>query len=508
MNPSTLIALGATVLVAIGAAYAFRNRQDDARRLWPYVWIATTLLAVVYAAYSIWRHTHFESHAFDLGLYDQAFWHLSRFQSPASTIRGIANIFGDHFHPLIMVLVPFYWLFRSPVVLLAGQAVFLAAALPAAYALAIRLKVPAVPAFALAIATASNPGMVLTASFDFHEVALAPALILASALAFESRRWYWAAIVGLLLLKESVSAYAALLGVTFALRAFLQTRRFDRAVRHGLATVAVGLTAFLLVTRLVIPALSGGQGFIYWNQYRAVGATPAQLAWNVVAHPARTLGTLVDDPDKRHTERAMLATFAGLPLLSWTTWPALLLAFGERFWSSSINLWLLQFHYQQMMIGVFALSTLYVLHDLARWRRLRGIAFGAAVSVLVLTGWVYGKLQPWSILTNPSVLSRPVAQWNAALRTIPGSAAVSAQDAFVPHLSHRNTILLFPNLGTAEYVVLDSRAPSWPLTADEVRGWQRTLRADPGWELTQAFDEFTIFRLRPPSGGVPNPGQT
>ena len=41
------------------------------------------------------RHCHFGSNAYDLGIADQMVWHLSRFESPASTIHGLSNMFSD-----------------------------------------------------------------------------------------------------------------------------------------------------------------------------------------------------------------------------------------------------------------------------------------------------------------------------------------------------------------------------------------------------------------------------
>ncbi len=55
---------------------------------------------VLYGSLSVLRHQHFGTHAFDLSIFDQAIWHYSLFQAPASTVRGTANLLGDHFHPI------------------------------------------------------------------------------------------------------------------------------------------------------------------------------------------------------------------------------------------------------------------------------------------------------------------------------------------------------------------------------------------------------------------------
>jgi hypothetical protein len=53
----------------------------------------------------------------DLVIFDQAIWHLSRFERPESTVRGLSNLFGDHFHPLIALFAPLYWIAADPVLL-------------------------------------------------------------------------------------------------------------------------------------------------------------------------------------------------------------------------------------------------------------------------------------------------------------------------------------------------------------------------------------------------------
>ena len=63
-------------------------------------------LAAGYSAYALLKHWHFDS-SYDLAIYDQAIWHLSRFERPASSIRSLPNVFGDHFHPIIALFASF-----------------------------------------------------------------------------------------------------------------------------------------------------------------------------------------------------------------------------------------------------------------------------------------------------------------------------------------------------------------------------------------------------------------
>src|SRR6266699_4422979 len=86
------------------------------------------LAALAYAAISIYRHDHFASNAFDLGVQDQTVWGYSRLQLIPNTIEMIGNLLGDHFHPILMAIAPLYWIWDDVRVLLIVQAVLLAIA--------------------------------------------------------------------------------------------------------------------------------------------------------------------------------------------------------------------------------------------------------------------------------------------------------------------------------------------------------------------------------------------
>ena len=102
---------------------------------------ATGLIAAGYIALAVFQHRHFLTHAHDLGIFDQGVWQISRFQRPAMTVRfmPLPNMFGDHFHPIILVLVPWYWVFESPLVLLVAQALLFAATVPLGFLVARQL---------------------------------------------------------------------------------------------------------------------------------------------------------------------------------------------------------------------------------------------------------------------------------------------------------------------------------------------------------------------------------
>src|SRR5438445_5081823 len=88
----------------------------------------TFLAFAAYASISVYRHQHYASNAFDLAVQDQTVWGYSRLEFIYNTVLGIPNLLGDHFHPILIVLAPFMWMWNSAGVLLVAQAILLALA--------------------------------------------------------------------------------------------------------------------------------------------------------------------------------------------------------------------------------------------------------------------------------------------------------------------------------------------------------------------------------------------
>lgn len=489
----TWMILTGWVFVTAGLSLLFTKFRWHGRRLhWPkaVVAAATLTLVISFVWLALWQHAYYETHGHDLGLFDQGVWHLSQFEDPASTIRKttVSHLFGDHFDPILFLLVPLYWICNSPIVLLVAQALLLASVVPLSYWLARLLKLDAWPAALLAVVFGLQPGLLLAIQFDFHEIAFAvPLIILAYGFAIQ-RRWLWyTAVISLLLLvKESVAPTVTLLGLTLILQ---------KRWRVGTATLLAGAIWFVLATKLIIPSFADDQQYAYWVQYKNFGTGPGDMLTNLIKNPLPFVQAFFDHPEKTATLNGVLGPVAFLPLLSWTTWPLIGFEFAERFWTDNLGLWRFQFHYQLVLTGVVVIASLISIVTLQNFFRLsqRGMMVGCA-GLLLLTIGFHLRHHSFITLDDQSIRQRPVGIWNQALKKLPRTATVSAQDAFVPHLSQRRIIYQFPRVRQAEYIVLDPRAPGWPLTTTQIEEWQRQLRQNPNWQLTAADDTLTIFQ--------------
>ena len=59
------------------------------------------------------QQSNFGTFGFDMGIYDQAIWLLSRFKDPFVTVRGL-EYFGHHVNPITVLFVPAYCLGAGP----------------------------------------------------------------------------------------------------------------------------------------------------------------------------------------------------------------------------------------------------------------------------------------------------------------------------------------------------------------------------------------------------------
>jgi uncharacterized membrane protein len=420
---------------------------------------------------------HFDS-SLDLAIFDQAVWHLSRFEAPASSIKGFASLFSDHFHPIIVTLAPLYWILPSAETLLVAQGLLLGASVVPVF-LFLRRRLPWRIASAMSAAYGLFWGLQRAAIFDFHEMAFAPLAIAVAIDAMDRRSWsiFWIACAALALVKED------LIPVVMGLGLYL-TVTGERA--RGAALTIGSIAAFFVVIKLVIPSFGDNTAYNYLVSYGDMMRRP----WEIPIH-------LLTPTAKLRTIFLWLAPFAFLSLRS----PLVLLIVPlalERFLSSNAAYWGTSFHYSAPMAPILAMSagdglarlTTSLSSSTGRTRLLRGFA----AACVVLSSLLPGRQMHWRLFSPGPYKAVPFeATARQVLALIPADASVVAQTALLPHLSQRREIfILETGAPDAEYVVSSTHVSPWPLNSlDEVtvlteerrrRGYTAVFEED-GWLL-------------------------
>jgi uncharacterized membrane protein len=451
------------------------------------------------------QHENFGTFGYDMGLYDQGIWLVSRFKDPFVTIRGL-DFFAHHVNLITLLFVPAYWLGAGPHFLYLVETVWMAlGALPLFLLARDRLE-----SGWLAVAVAGSfllyPALEWINWWHFHPDALIITPLLFAWWLATRRRWGWFAVAVAVALacKEDAALAVLVLGLVLAV---LGQRR------AGLVTAAAGAGWFLVATKVVIPAAGGGAGPFYQELFPGFGDSLGEIVWNLVAHPSRLLG-LATLPDRLTYFWQIMAPVAFLPLAA----PLVLLISVPQ---TVINVASghalthdIHYHYSAIVLtGVF-LATVEAMAWIGRGPGTRR----ALVAVLLATSLAA------NVAWSPSPLGRQYddgiwaraeprhATVRAALRLVPAGAGVSASYNLIPHLTHRTDAYEFPNPwvvanwgahgenppdpATADYLVIDER-----LLGDQRPLFERLLSPQGGYTRVFASDGIVVARRQPGAGG-------
>jgi uncharacterized membrane protein len=424
------------------------------------------------------RHWAFES-SYDLAIFDQAIWHMSRLEPPASSVRGYANLLGDHFSPMLALLAPVYRLAPSPETLIVAQALLFALAIVPVLAYA-RRRLPPPAATAFAVAFGLFWGLQRAAAFDFHEIAFAPLAIALLILAIDQRRWTWfvSAAIVLVLTKEDLIPVVAVAGVYL----FVIGER-----RAGAIVCVSALAVFALVVGVLIPAFGVGR-YGYQSTYA-----------EAIQHPWRVPLLLVWPSMKLQTAFMWIAPFALLPIASPLS--ICLLPFAaERFLSSSQTHWGTIFHYSAAVAPVAAMAAIdglaRVTRPIAAAVTRRRVVAGFAVVAVLLSAVLPGHQPLWDSFQLPLAEAASMRETAfAALATIPAEATVIAQPAIASRIGHRDGLVVLDGEShDAEFVVASAWLSPWPAqSVDELAQWLQRYRVR---GYTAVFDRSGWIVLR------------
>jgi uncharacterized membrane protein len=451
---------------------------------------------LLYSVFAVARHHVFETTAYDLGIFFEAVRGWAHFGLPIVPVKGVhdhlgANfdLLGDHFHPILALLAPTYWIWPHPETLLVDQALLFAVSAVPVWAFVQRL-LGARAAYLWTTGYLTYWGLQEAAAFDFHEIAFAVPLIAFAIERVQARRFTAAtvAVLMLLLVKEDLAVLVAFFGLYIALHG-------RRAL--GSAVAAAGVAGYFLVTRVLLPAFAGGHGFMYWT-YDSLGPDLPSALGFMARHPLRTVQLFFTPAVKWHTLLWIFAPFALLTAGS-STLILLVPLLAERFFSSGQQYWVVGYHYTATAAPIVAMGAAEGLHRLLPLLRKdsvrRAVAcwVPAAVAVAGLAGIAYFPLHELFLPRLWETGGR-VAAANAAVAQVPRGVTVEATDRLQPHLvDHTDALLLDGTETSATWLVADVREADWPLKSAAKQQAYVTRRESEGWTVVFDRDGFVVL---------------
>lgn len=466
------------------------------RRLSRTDWLALGLLAlyvVIFSTLTIREHLAFNTNALDLGKFDQSIWNTSQGRPFAITI-GEDSVLQSHFSPALALFAPLYWIWPDIRLLFVAQAVLMGGAGFLIY-LFFRRDNPWLGLIVFA-AYLMHPSLHQVNLVEFRR--LTPAVFATSFALYHllKRQYGWMALgLGVALLSKEDMSFTA---VAFGLYILFVQKQW----KVGLATLLAGVAWFVLVPFVLLPRIMPHDAFEGYQHagasYGYLGESLGDILRTLVRNPG-VLFEYVLDPKRLAAVVAFLWPAAFLFLLAPPLALFMLPHFAYLLAATDDTVGRLQAWYPSvLLVLLFWAVAVGVSRLKGRWQR-------AALAALLVTsalGWLLqSPLWPGS-RWNPDRYGVAPADraMVVVLRAIPRNAIVMAQDPFVPHLSHREQIYLYPWVrggNQPDYLVLSPDMRSYPVEPDPFRSQFNDVLAGSDYALDAQVGSLYVFRYDP-----------
>lgn len=408
--------------------------------------IGILVFATLFGALGVRNHQHFGTWSYDMGIYDQAFWLVSRGGDTFITVRGL-DVWGHHVNLVAYAFAPFYWLGAGPSFLYVVQAIALALGAWPMYLIARdRFTSGWMGAvFAVAYLLYAPVQWISWAMFHPEALVITPFLF---AWWFGTRgRWGWCTAMVVLALAMREDTALAVMMMAIALAVTLRRNADVRSVLRRCAGLFVlGGTWYVVATRLVLPHFNGGQPPFYVTYfYGNYGDTTTEIIGSMLRHPGRVLH------DATRHDRLSFYWQLGWP----TGWLALLSPLGllmavPQMVASVIGLSpyarMINYQYTAVMVGPIMIASVEGAWLLWRFRAARRVLPIWLVACALVTNamWSPSPMNSDGVKVWAGPNDRD-ASMEAALAAVPDDASVTATYRLVPHLTHRREVYDWPS---------------------------------------------------------------
>ena len=433
----------------------------------------------------------------DVSIFDQAIWHLSRFQLPASTIREMANLWGDHFHPIILLIVPFYWLKSDVRWLFIIQAAVVSAGVFPIFGIARDKLKSNFAGLCFAFSWLFYLGIQHAIRFGFYPETLA-ITFLAFALSYFFQKkiiWYFIFVILALVCKENISLYIAFLGIWILI--------FTRQRWLGLATIILGLAWFKLIIGFLMPHFAGFP--YYYFRYEQLGDTPFTALKTIIRHPKYTLRIAFSPEIKITSWLYYFTPFAFLPIFS-SFVLVLIPVMAEKFLSTDPQFWTMGYHYGAsaatflVVTAILALSNILNLKQIKRIKlpdKLKPSYIGLILVVLALIITFRNPTDPFYRFFDKNLMKFSFPDnYQKAIALIPQDKSLTAQMTLGTALAHRKEIYWwsdYPNQKKGDFILLSCNYATFPY--DQKTHLERIRALISGNEYGIRFSEGDIILL-------------
>ncbi|MCD6286364.1 MAG: DUF2079 domain-containing protein, partial [Anaerolineae bacterium] len=406
------------------------------------------LFTVTFSTLTILKHDGFGTRALDLAKFDQAIWSTAQGR-PYRTTLSETSVNQSHFSPALALYAPLFWIWPNVRLLFIAQSILMAGAGFLIY----RFMRDDHPWLGVAVYAAylMHPSLHQVTLVEFRRLTLAVfATSLALSLMLRRRHgWMVVALAVALLCKEDLAFTVVCVGLYVWLA--------QRTPKLGIPLVLIGSAYLILVPFVVLPALNSETVYRHaGNSFGYLGSSLDEILPTLIEQPGLIFTHMLRPGRLWALVKFLWPTvflFALAPEIAAFTVPnlAYLLA------STADSMGRLEDWYPSILLIYLFWAVAVGLQRLNRewWRPASGLLLFASAAAWLL----YSPLWPGAAFNARNYELVPHDRLvRRALKRVPTSASVAAQDALVPHLAHRQEIYLFPWITagkTPDVVALD-----------------------------------------------------
>lgn len=473
----------------------------------------------LYLTTGITNHYFYRTHTYDYGVYNYAFWDYSHFQiNPCpiySDTDSKINFLQDHFSLTLFFLIPFYWLLNW---------------LTGTYTLII-LQVAAIILSGLALSKyitqkSGNTWLGIFAcvyyflmqarfaSFNADcNIAIFSACLIPTFLYyFEIKKYTLSLIIFIIALVSREDMALWFIFIFFTL--IIIHKRESERIKFCSLLIGAAILYFIILFSAIIPALEAPNKSYSLFTYSALGKTPWEALQYIVTNPIETcmlfFKNQTSDPRFDGVKTEFYITYlisGGFILLfrpQYIIWFIPILA--QKMLNDTPVRWSINWYYAVPIATMLPISAFLIISKLKKDYFKYGTAIGLCLLAWLATDRSFNRDNRKMPFTEPlkenmfdahffdSKLNIPTI--HKSLELIPSDAKVSASNFYLPHLSQRRFIFLYPIVNDAEYIVVNQK---WENYYAEEKTYMQSIQNylhDPNWIIITNEYPFLLLKRK------------
>jgi len=476
------------------------------------------LFGLIYCSISLINHYNFRTAALDLGMFNHALYSFSHGRMNHFTLDLEAfgpNYFADHFSPITLLYVPFYYIFGSWTLLIIQIASILFGAWGSYKVAQHKLQFAKKPVYILVFFLAQW-AIISALSFDFHNNVVAAMLVpwLYYYYLKQEKGKVILFFVLMLICKENIALWLVFILIGFMLENGIKSffKQFTTFLKFEIPLLLLAAIYFYVIVGKVMPALADGHAVNQIARFGHLGDSIGEIIKFVFTHPFDTIRmffeSTMDDPIsfgiKKELHLVILFS-GGIALLLRPAYFIMLIPiYAQKLLAADFGFWGISGQYSIEYTPILTLAFIDLLKVMRKWKSKSAFIY---LSVILVIGTNLVTLRtrktPWYDRTTSDFTSKihyssdglNVSYLRQELAKIPSDIPLSVMSCLAPHLANRDKIYHFPVIKDAEMiVVLRDKRSFYPLSKEDFEKKIKELIDSKEYKLVK--DEYLLLILK------------